>query len=72
VYLRAHYLVPLFFIIFINDLPEVVAPGNTVSLYADDCKTSRVINCPADHSLFQSDVDNILQMESIKIVWSSI
>ena len=31
-------------------LPEVVTPGNTVSLYADDCKTSRVINCPIDHS----------------------
>ena len=52
----AHYL---FFVIFINDLPEIVTPGNTVSLYADDCKTSRVISCPADHSLFQSDIDNI-------------
>ena len=50
---------PLFFVIFINDLPEVVTPGNTVSLYADDCKTSRVINCPVHHSLFQSDIDNI-------------
>ena len=50
---------PLFFVIFINDLPEVVTPGNTVSLYADDCKTSRVINGPVDHSLFQSDIDNI-------------
>ena len=50
---------PLFFVIFINDLPEDVTPGNTVSLYADDCKTSRVINCPVDHSLFQSDIDNI-------------
>ena len=49
----------LIFLIFINDLPEVVTPENTVSLYADDCKTSRVINCPADHSLFQSDIDTI-------------
>ena len=50
---------PLFCVIFINDLPEVVTPENTVSLYADDCKTSRVITCPADHSQFQSDIDNI-------------
>ena len=45
---------PFFFLIFIGDLPEVVMPGNCVSLYADDCKTSRIINCPADHSVFQS------------------
>ena len=50
---------PLFFVIFISDLPEVVMPGNCVSLYADDCKTSRIINCPADHSVFQSDLDNL-------------
>ena len=49
---------PLFFVIFIGDLPEVVMAGNCVSLYADDCKTSRITNCPADHSVFQSDLDN--------------
>ena len=41
---------PLFFVIFISDLPEVVMPGNCVSLYADDCKTSRIISCLADYS----------------------
>ena len=50
---------PWFFVIFIGDLPEVVMPGNCVSLYADDCKTSRIINCPADHSVFQSGYINI-------------
>ena len=50
---------PLFFVIFISDLPEVVMPGNAIALYADDCKTSRVINCPADHQEFQSDLDNL-------------
>ena len=33
---------PLFFVIFIGDLPEVVMPGNCVSLCADNCKTSRI------------------------------
>ncbi|CAH3185220.1 unnamed protein product, partial [Porites lobata] len=37
------------FVIFLSDLPEVVMHGKCVSLYADDCKTSRIINCPADH-----------------------
>ena len=46
---------PLFFVIFISDLPEEVMPGNCVSLYADECKTSRSTNCPADLSVFQSD-----------------
>ena len=36
---------PLFFAIFISDLPDVVMPENTVALYADDCKTSRVVSC---------------------------
>ena len=34
-------------------------PGNTIALYADDCETSRVITCPSDYSLFQSDLDNL-------------
>ena len=34
-------------------------PGNAVALYADDCKTSRAINCPADHQEFQSHLDNL-------------
>ena len=33
---------------FHHDLPDVVMPGNTIALYADDCKTSRVIDCPSD------------------------
>ena len=49
----------LFFVIFISDLHEVVIPGNCLSLYADDYKTSRIINCPADHSVFQSDLNNL-------------
>ena len=30
-----------------------------MSLYADDCKTSRTMNCLADHSVFQSNLDNL-------------
>ena len=58
-YLRAPYWALSFFVIFISDMPEVVMPRNCMSLYADDCKTSSIINCPVDYSVFQSDLDNL-------------
>ena len=44
---------PLFFVIFISDLPELVLPGSTTALYADDCKSSRIIHTAGDLELFQ-------------------
>ena len=35
---------PLFFIIYINDLPGVVSDGNKIVLYADDSKLYKVIH----------------------------
>ena len=52
---------PLFFVIFITDLPEVILPGNTIALYADDCKCSRIIEAADDQDLFQQDLDNLFQ-----------
>ena len=40
-----------------GDLPEVVPPGSTIALYADDCKCSRIIDTVGD--LFQQDLDNL-------------
>lgn len=34
---------PLFFVILISDLPEAVLPGSTIALYADDYKSSRML-----------------------------
>ena len=50
---------PLFFIIFISDLPEAVLPGNCIAIYADDCKSSRIINSASDQIMFQEDLDNL-------------
>ena len=49
----------LFFVIFISDLPEVVSQENSVELYADDCKASRVVTCPNDLLMFQDDLDGL-------------
>ena len=53
-------LVPLFFVIFINDLPDVVSPTSLVALYADDCKTLTVIQHPCDHESLQDDLNNLV------------
>ena len=52
---------PLFFVIFISDLPKVVRPGSTIALYADDCKCSRIIDTVGDLELFQQDLDSLHQ-----------
>ena len=50
---------PLFFVIFISDLSEVVLPGSTIALYADDCECSRIIDTAGDLELFQQDLDSL-------------
>ena len=52
---------PLFFVIFINDLPDVVCSDNTIALYADDSKMFRVIDCDEDLIYFQEDLDKFHQ-----------
>ena len=51
----------LFFVIFISDLPEVVSVGNTLAMYADDCKafSTSVISCPNDQLMFQEDLGRL-------------
>ena len=50
---------PLFFIIYINDLPGVISKDSSIALYADDNKMYRVINTREDLSSFQSEIDKI-------------
>ena len=65
-YLKGSLVGPLF-LICISDQREVVTPGNAVSLYADDCKTSRVIDCTVDHSLLQTNIkEDIIEEEYCK------
>ena len=52
-------VVPLFFIIFIRDLPSVALPGNTIALYADDCKSSRIIDPDEDLALLPQALENL-------------
>ena len=50
---------PLLFLIFINDLPDVVSSGTTTRLFADDCLVYRNIMSETDQLSFQSDLSTL-------------
>lgn len=51
---------PTLFVIYINDLPEVVDKGSFVYLFADDTKVFRRINSNQDRIKLQEDINNLL------------
>ena len=48
---------PLFFLCFINDLPEVVS--SQIRLFADDALIYRQIDSPADYDVLQTDLNSL-------------
>ena len=53
---------PLFFLCFINDLPDVVA--SQIRLFADDALLYRQIDSPLDQNILQSDLDSLFKWSS--------
>ena len=56
---------PLLFVIYINDLPEVINGGSIAFLFADDTKMFRGIKSGTDVETLQSDIINIVQWSNI-------
>jgi len=50
---------PLLFLLFINDLPSVVAPDTTCRLFADDCLLYREIHSQDDQLQLQRDLKSL-------------
>ena len=49
---------PILFVIYINDLPDVVR--STTKIFADDTKLFRAIQTTEDHDILQQDLDNLV------------
>ena len=52
---------PILFVIYINDMPEVVDKMSFVYLFADDTKVFRRINNKKDEEILQKDIDNLVE-----------
>ena len=50
---------PAVFVLFINDMPDVVSEPSTLALFADDAKCLRAINDVGDCVALQDDLNNL-------------
>ncbi|XP_072178279.1 uncharacterized protein [Diadema setosum] len=50
-------IVPLLFLLFINDMPECLSTDCTVRLFADDCMIYKTIKSEADAHILQQNLD---------------
>ena len=51
---------PTLFIIFINDLPELISETNLCKMYSDDTKILSVVKTAEDKARLQADMDRIV------------
>ena len=50
---------PLLFLIYINDMPQVVSEDTMIRLFADDCLAYRMIRTVQDQLALQNDLENL-------------
>ena len=56
---------PILFVLYINDLPEVVDKDSYVYLFADDTKLFRKINNDKDAEILQDDINRLIDWSNL-------
>jgi hypothetical protein len=56
---------PILFVIYINDLPDVIDKDTHIYLFADDTKLFRKINSDLDKHILQKDINNLVEWSNI-------
>jgi len=51
---------PILFVLFINDLPDVVT--STVKIFTDDTKLFQAVRSTSDSAQLQQDLDNLVEL----------
>ena len=54
---------PLLFLIYINDMPDVVSQGSKLKLFADDSLLYREVKSPTDADILQKDLNALQEWE---------
>ena len=56
---------PFLFLLYVNDLPDVVSPDTSIALFADDAKCSRPISGLVDHQGLQQDLNSLYDWSGV-------
>ena len=56
---------PILFVIYINDLPDVIDKNSFAYLFADDTKIFREIKSQADIDILQKDIDKLVEWSNL-------
>lgn len=52
-------LAPFLFLLYVNDIPDVVSRGTSIALFADDVKSMRPVNSTNECDILQRDINSL-------------
>jgi mannose/fructose/N-acetylgalactosamine-specific phosphotransferase system component IID len=56
---------PILFLLFVNDMPQVLAYSKLSSMFADDSKCYKIIKSLADTAILQNDLTSLYSWSTV-------